>query len=246
MTIGAVFAYMLLLLYIFCGSASALPGNKPSRSRERSSTGDLTRAMPASRVVRYRLHESLLTPALPAARYQAYLDSVPDSLNRIGIFGTQIAPTAVSPSNLQALQGFVRDQMASSPQKRQFIPILHDPYMYGHGQPTKVYAMPLVGSMYRRFGVENYAGNGERQKLAILGTVLAPTSRIGPPVVELYGLADLYGAPNLHTRLPTIAPHTGKVHALKEFLDLDEVAPATPVVPRRVEAQIERIPSVHL
>ncbi|GAC97945.1 hypothetical protein PHSY_005533 [Pseudozyma hubeiensis SY62] len=145
----------------------------------------------------------------------------------------------MSYTQLLSIQDLVRAQMATGGTKKQFIPILHAPGWHGQGRPVKVYAMPLDGTDYRQRGIRDYAGINGRQKIVILGTVLDPHIAVGPPVVDIYGVADATGVPKLHSELKKKASRDTQVHNLAEFLNLDNIAPGTAIIPRPVHAAVE-------
>ncbi|KAJ9474050.1 hypothetical protein PHBOTO_006169 [Pseudozyma hubeiensis] len=172
-------------------------------------------------------------------QYQAYMEELPRSLQRLGYGSVRVSNVPMSYTQLLNIQDLVRAQMAKGGKNKQFIPIVHAPGWHGQGKPVKVYAMPLEGSEYGQRGIGEYAGRNGRQKLVVLGTVLDLHVPIGPPVVDIYGVADVTGAPKLNTAVKKISSRDTQLHNLAEFLDLDKVADGTPIIPRPVQGAVE-------
>lgn len=228
-----IFVRLSLVFLLVSWPAAARPGASSSRS------ASVKRPPPTTPGVIYRLSDTLLTPRIHEMQYQAYIDELPNSLQRLGYRSARVSDVPMSYTELLSIQDLVRAQMASGGKKKQFIPILHAPGWHGQGKPVKVYAMPLDGTDYSQRDIRDYAGRNGRQKLVVLGTLKDPHIAIGPPLVEIYGVADATGAPSLHSHVKKISSRYPQAHNLAEFLDLNNIAPGTPIIPRPVHAAIE-------
>ncbi|CDS81900.1 uncharacterized protein SPSC_00082 [Sporisorium scitamineum] len=225
-------AYLDLVLVILLSNNTdviARPGEGQSSKQPASPTLMRSDDSTAGRV-QYRLHRTLLT---------LRINELPNSLKRIGYNPTQVTPIPMQLYGLLKIQNLIRAQMAQGQGKKHYVPILHDRRVSGPAHPSKVYALPLEGSTYGQHGPREYAGKNGKQKVAFLGTVDMPGAHIGPPVVELYGVADVLGAPKLHKDLSARLSRSEQVHSLDQFLDLDSIALDTPETPRRIVAQVE-------
>ncbi|CBQ70075.1 conserved hypothetical Ustilaginaceae-specific protein [Sporisorium reilianum SRZ2] len=232
----ALLSLLLSILLYASKEAVAPPGGAPSRHRQVKPFLTHPGAGLAHQL-QYRLPQTLLTPRISPLQYQAFIDELPKSLTRIGYSSPQVTPVQMAFTDLLKTQAIVRAQIAQDDRK-QFIPILLDRRFVGPGFPFKVDAMPLDGNKYSQHGLREYVGQKGRQKVAILGTVRIPDAEIGHPAVELYGMADIVGAPKLHRYLSDRLAQSPQVHSLDQFLDLSNIAPGTPEVPRKFDAEV--------
>lgn len=233
LSFSKIILFCLLFFLVGCEKwteAVPVPGGKSSKSRSRTpSRPDRLDAGPSLvRRPQYRLHNSLFTPIIPDSQYQMYVDEVANALRRIGYADAVSGRYQYENRELPRLQGAVRAQMASEPRKKKFIPLFVDRRGLNNGSPVKVYAMPLTGRDYARAGLGNFQGVAGRQKVALLGTVRSYNPSIGPPQVELYGIASVSEAPNLHKDIPKRSSQDWQTHNLSEFLDLDNFAHGVP------------------
>lgn len=240
----ACLACFICIALIQESRAVAKPGSAFSRkSRDRQISS--VQAFDTSPKVDYRLHVFLFTPRIPDLQYRAYINELPNTLRRLGYQSAQVTPIALDFTAFLKIQSIVRAQMAQHSSRKQFLPILFNPRVYGRGRLTKVYAMPLDGRSYTKEGIRDYAGSNGKQKLAILGTVLDLHTHIQPPIVELYGVAEVTGAAKLLADLKSKSTQGQELHNLEQFLDLDKIASGTPQVPVAVLAEASRGIPIH-
>ncbi|EST07248.1 hypothetical protein PSEUBRA_003424 [Kalmanozyma brasiliensis GHG001] len=218
--------------------AVPVPGGKSSKSRARTppAPGRMDAGPSMATRPQYRLHNSLFTNPIPDTQYQMYVDEVTPALRRLGYFNIAAGRYQFETRELPRFAGAVRAQMASDPRKKKFIPLFAD--RRGLSGPKKVYAMPLAGRDYARGGLGDYQGVRGEQKVALLGTFPSRDPAIGPPWIELFGVASVSGAPKLHTDIPKRSSRDLQTHNLAEFLDLENVAHNVPEPVRQVAFHI--------
>ncbi|SPO29285.1 uncharacterized protein UTRI_06234 [Ustilago trichophora] len=124
----------------------------------------------------------------------------------------------------QGLLRAVRKQMVDAgPKRRQYLRLNHPEPPSRTEDPPKIYAMLLDRDDFGKLGMSNIAGNEQKQTFAILGIRhLPPNGRASTPRKELrvglYGFLEASGAPDAHTRLPSLGRSSGLVQSLRHIL----------------------------
>ncbi|SPO29287.1 uncharacterized protein UTRI_06236 [Ustilago trichophora] len=201
-------------------------------------TSSQVQAAPGNTIFGKAIRPPQLAPALPRTlfipsisdpelEYRILHDDATQLNDRLSVLGhkkTQVVPVKPDRSTLIALQSIIREQLATtSPNKKQFIQLPLRAEMPHASGPDKMYALLLQPhSMFKRFGLNNVAGQNKKQTFAILGVFRLSESLAPDPQLHthlgLYGFAEVFKLEKLHKELENLKDPSNMLHNLRSVL----------------------------